>query len=31
MGELTLNNLIEFKRNGKVLTPVPECLNLKKI
>jgi lactate dehydrogenase-like 2-hydroxyacid dehydrogenase len=30
MGELTLNNLIEFKRNGKVLTPVPECLNLEK-
>ena len=28
MGELTLNNLIEFKKNGKVITPVPECLNI---
>ena len=28
MGDLTLNNLIEFKKNRKVITPVPECLNL---
>lgn len=28
MGDLTLNNLIEFKKNGKVITPVPECKNL---